>query len=110
MRQIWTPTGAARLASVNARLGRKTEVRTTPANLTSQARQQWVPPYALAVIHLALGEKEEALQLLEKSLDECSLFLQGDYGSLKTDHRLDALRGDPRFQELVERFMSGRSR
>jgi hypothetical protein len=68
-----------------------------------------VPPYALAVIHLALGENEEALRLLEKSLDQRSIFLQGDYGSPKTDKRLDPLRDDPRFQKLVERFISGKS-
>ena len=63
-------------------------------------------PYARAVIHLALDEKEEALRLLEKSLDERAIFLQGDYGSLKTDKRLDPLRGEPRFQKLVERFLA----
>jgi tetratricopeptide (TPR) repeat protein len=109
MQQNWTPNGAARLASVNARLGKKADVRKTLDDLTTQSRQHWVPPYALAVIHLALGEKEEALRLLEKSLDERSIFLQGDYGSPKTDKRLDPLRGDSRFQKVVERFMSGKS-
>ena len=65
-------------------------------------------PYARAVIHLALDEKEEALRLLEKSLDERAIFLQGDYGSLKTDKRLDPLRGEPRFQKLVERFLAAK--
>ena len=60
IQQNWTANGAARLASVKARLGKKAEVRKTLDNLTTQSRQHWVPPYALAVIHLALGEKEEA--------------------------------------------------
>jgi TolB-like protein/Tfp pilus assembly protein PilF len=110
MQRYWTPNGAARLASVNARLGKKADVRKTLVDLTTQSEQHYIPPYALAVIHLALGEKEEALQLLEKSLDQRSIFLQGDYGSLKTDKRLDLLRDDPRFQKLVERFMSGKTR
>ena len=107
MQRYWTPNGAARLASVNARLGKKTEARKTLDDLTIQSRQRWVSPYPRAVIHLALDEKEEALQLLEKSLDERAIFLQGDYGSPKTDKRLDPLRGDPRFQKLLNRFLSG---
>ena len=107
IQQNWTANGAARLASVNARLGKKADVRKTLDDLTTQSRQHWVPPYALAVIHLAFGEKEEALRLLEKSLDERSIFLQGDFGSLKTDKRLDPLRGDPRFKNLERRFMTG---
>jgi|GEM_PF-2792167 len=109
MQRYWTPNGAARLPSVNARLGKKAEARKTLDDLTTQSRQHWVSPYPRAVLHLALDEKEEALQLLEKSLDERSIFLQGDYGSPKTDKRLDPLRGDPRFQKLVERFMSGKT-
>src|SRR6266446_6744297 len=109
MQRYWTPNGAARLASVNARLGKKVEARKTLDDLTTQSQQHYVPSYALAVIHLALGEKEEALRLLEKSLDQRSIFLQGDYGSPKTDKRLDPLRDDPRLQKLVERFMSGKS-
>ena len=108
MQQNWTPNGATRLASVNARLGKKAEARKTLDDLTIQSRQHWVSPYARAVIHLALDEKEEALRLLEKSLDERAIFLQGDYGSLKTDKRLDPLRGDPRFQKLVERFLAAK--
>jgi TolB-like protein/Tfp pilus assembly protein PilF len=107
MQQYWTPNGAARLAFVNARLGKKADAKKTLDALTTQSRQHWVPPYALAVVHLALGEKEEALRLLEKSLDERAIFLQGDYGSLKTDKRLDSLRGDPRFQKLLNQFLSG---
>ena len=85
-----------------------TEARKTLAILTTQSQRHWIPPYALAVIHLALGEKEEALRLLEKSVNQRSIFLQGDYGSPKTDHRLDPLRGDPRFQKLVEQFLAAK--
>ena len=68
-----------------AKSGKKAEARKTLDDLTIQSRQHWVSPYARAVIHLALDEKEEALRLLEKSLDERAIFLQGDYGSL-TQH------------------------
>jgi len=108
MQQYWTPNGATRLAYLNAVLGKKAETRKTLDELMTQSRQHWVPPYALAVIHLVLGEKEEALQLLDKSINERSIFLQGDYGSPKTDHRLDPLRSDLRFQKLVAQFLAGK--
>jgi len=66
-----------------------------------------VGAYPLAVIHLALGEKGEALRLLEQSFVERDILLQGLYGSIKIDKRLDPLRHDPRFQKLVERFDAG---
>ena len=78
--------------------------RTGPPSLEPPIESKSI---ALAVIHLALGENEEALRLLEKSLDERSIFLQGDFGSLKTDKRLDPLRRDPRFKNLERRFMTG---
>jgi len=55
------------------------------------------------------GENEEGLRFLEKAFDDRDILLQGFYGSIKTDKRLDSLRGDPRFEQLVERFMAGKS-
>ena len=45
--------------------------------------------------------------MLEKCFDEREILLQGSFGSIKTDKRLNALRDDPRFQKLVARFDSG---
>jgi hypothetical protein len=61
----------------------------------------------LAIVHLALGEKEEALRLLEKSFAERDILLQGLFGSIKMDKRLDPVRNEPRFQKLLERFDAG---
>jgi TolB-like protein/Tfp pilus assembly protein PilF len=102
-----TPANAAILACAYAKVGRTAEARRILDSLTNLSRQHFVAAYPLAVIHLALGEKEEALRLLEKSLDERSLLLQGWFGSFKIDPRLDPLRGDPRFQKLEERFLNG---
>ena len=103
-----TPDDLAMLAHAYAKAGRMAETRKILDELTNRSRWSYVGPYALAVVHLALGDKEEALRLLEKSFEERDILLQGQYGSLKIDKRLDPLRGDPRFQKLEERFMTGR--
>src|SRR5207245_9844928 len=51
--------------------------------------QQYVGSYPLAIVHLALGEKDEALRLLEQSFMERDILLQGLFGSIKIDKRLD---------------------
>jgi TolB-like protein/Flp pilus assembly protein TadD len=106
--QLTPQARLAPLACVYVRLGRKEEARKILDDLTNLSRQQYAPAYTLAVVHLALGDKEEALRLLEKAYDERGILLQGNFGSLKTDKRLDPLRGDPRFQKLLERFLAGK--
>ena len=88
---------------------RSAEAHKVLDQLTNRSRHADVGAYALAVVHLALDEKEEGLRLIEKAFDDRDILLQGFYGSIKTDKRLDSLRGDPRFEKLVERFMTGKS-
>jgi len=102
-----TPSNFAMLAHAYAKTGRMGETRKILDKLTDLSAQQYVGAYPLAVIHLALGEKGEALRLLEQSFVERDILLQGLYGSIKIDKRLDPLRHDPRFQKLVERFDAG---
>jgi hypothetical protein len=51
------------------------------------------------VVHLALGEKEAALQYLQRAYDEHDWAMV----VLAVEPRLDPLRSDPRFQELVRK-------
>ena len=104
-----TPASYAVLAFAHAKAGRSAEARKILDELTNQSRDRYIGAYALAVVHLALGENEEGLRFLEKAFDDRDILLQGFYGSIKTDKRLDSLRGNPRFERLVERFMSGKS-
>jgi len=104
-----TPASYAVLAFAHAKAGRSAEARKILDELTNQSRDRYIGAYALAVVHLALGENEEGLRFLEKALEDRDILLQGFYGSIKTDKRLDSLRGNPRFERLVERFMSGKS-
>src|SRR6266498_1432609 len=102
-----TPSNYAMLAHAYARTGRMGETRKILDKLTDLSAQQYVGAYPLAIVHLALGEKDEALRLLEQSFVERDILLQGLFGSIKMDKRLDPLRNEPGFQKLLERFDAG---
>ena len=95
----------AMVARIYAQTGRVAEARKILNELTARRQHQFVQSYPLALIHLALGEKEEALKLLEAAYEERGIQIGGNSNSLKADKRLDPLRGDPRFDALVAKFM-----
>jgi TolB-like protein/Tfp pilus assembly protein PilF len=100
-----TPIRLAMVARMYVITGRKAEARKILDDLTSRSQREFIQSYPLALIHLAFGEKEEALRLLEKAYEERGIQLGGNTGTLKADKRLDPLRGDPRFDTLVAKFM-----
>ena len=55
--------------------------------------------YMTATLHAALGEKDKAFAELNRSYENREFFMT----LLKVDPRLDPLRDDPRFQELLRR-------
>jgi tetratricopeptide (TPR) repeat protein len=59
-----------------------------------------VAPWTRACVYGALGEKDEAFLLLEQAYEERSPLL----AVAKEDPRLDSLRDDPRFQDLLRRM------
>ncbi|MGH9368185.1 MAG: protein kinase domain-containing protein [Thermoanaerobaculia bacterium] len=62
--------------------------------------QRYVSRHDLAVASLALGEKEQALDWLEKAYEDRNWWMP----FLKVDPRFDALRSEPRFQALLRRI------
>jgi len=83
-----------------ARSGQQSEARKLIAELKEQAKKSYVFPSYLAYIHIALGEKDEALALLEKAYEE----RDSNMIDLKVDPIYDPLRSDPRFVELLRRM------
>jgi len=79
--------------------GNKVEAQRVLAELKDLSRRQYVSPYGVAMIYAALGDKEQAFQLLEKAYAERNTELV----FLKVDPRADPLRADLRFQELVKK-------
>ena len=68
--------------------------------LSDRAKKSYVSPFDLALIYTALGEKDKAFALLDKAVAERSTFLVYS----KWEPRLDPLRSDPRFQDLLRRI------
>jgi TolB-like protein len=98
------PVVLAMLAHAEVGIGKQSEARHILAQLTEEAKVRYVSAYAFAVIYLALGEKGQALDWLEKAArDHAGTFIN----LVKVDPYLDPLRGDPRFEALVSKILSG---
>jgi hypothetical protein len=61
--------------------------------------QEYVPSTSIALVYAGLGEKDQAFAWLDKGCEERSFQLQW----IKIEPRLDSLRSDPRFQDLMRR-------
>ena len=95
-----TPDILAALEKAVAESGYQGYFRTRLQQLTDPGNQNYVSPYDLADIHLRLGERDAALDWLEKAYEQRSPYLV----NLQVEPRLDPLRGEPRFQSLVQRM------
>jgi len=95
-----TPLLLATLGCAYAEAGLEEEARRVLNGLNERAAATFVTPYHRALLHLHLGERQEALRLLEESVTV------GDpwYTWLGTEPQLDALRSEPRFTELLKRI------
>ena len=101
------PYSIADLARGYFLVGRKSEAEQLWDKLQSLSERQYVPAYSMAVVQLTFGNKDEAIRLLEKSYEDRAPFDSTDLGWILVDHRLDSLRSDPRFKNLITRIFSG---
>ena len=65
------------------------------------AKDVYVAPYDMAVIHVGRGNKGEAFAAFERAFEERS-YLLAEY--FNTDERLESLKSDQRFAELRRRI------
>jgi Flp pilus assembly protein TadD len=93
------PHVVALLARLYAISGKRDEAPRTLAQLKSMARERNVADYSIALVHAALGEKDQAFELLEKSYRDHAV----DMVTLYYDPLIDNLRSDPRFADLQRR-------
>jgi TolB-like protein/Tfp pilus assembly protein PilF len=98
------PRVLAFIGHAEASNGKQKEARAILVQLTEMVKTRYVSGYGFAVIHLALGEKDQALDWLEKDARERNGF---EINFIKVDPYLDPLRGDPRFEALVSKILSG---
>jgi tetratricopeptide (TPR) repeat protein len=114
----WAEEGAGRYAAAVARLGEAARLSNGAVAMASLGRAQalsgdraaarqtlarlhrehreYVPAYELAKLHLALGQHDQALALLQRAHRERSHSIV----FVGVDPQLDALRHDPRFRAL----------
>src|SRR6266446_5918160 len=92
------PTAA--LAHAYAVIGRRAEAEKILRDLERKSKSGYVSPYIMATVYAGLGEKDKAFEFLERAYQERSLDVSW---FLKADLRIDNLRSDPRFQDLVRR-------
>ena len=88
------------LGEAYAAAGYRDEAGNIVEQLREGSKQRYVSPYVLGRIYAALNKKEEALHWLEISYRERVAHTV----CLKTDPRLDNLRSDPRFKDLLRRM------
>jgi eukaryotic-like serine/threonine-protein kinase len=89
----------AELAHALATAGRETDARAALAELDEISKTRYVAPHLVAAVHLALGDRDRAFELLEVAYRERSLGLT----FLKIDPNFDDARSDPRYADLVRR-------
>jgi len=90
----------AALGHAYALAGRRKDADQVLRILFEHAQKSYVSPFDVALIYTALGEKDTAFRWLEKAVAERSTFLVYS----KWEPRLDPLRSDPRFKELLNRI------
>lgn len=70
------------------------------ARLEARAREVYIPSTCFAVVHLGLGQREQALDWIEKGCGQHEMPL----AVLKVHPIYEELRGEPRFQAVLRRL------
>lgn len=92
-----SPLDVATAGSVIAAAGERTEAESLLRDLRAVMKKRFVCPYEIATTYLALGQQDQAIRQLKNAYEAHSICMIW----LKVDPRLDTLRSDPRFAELV---------
>ena len=79
--------------------GARAEGRKVLDEMLALSQRRYVPPDYIAIVYEGLGDRERALQWFEKAVAERSM-----NGWILPDPRLDPIRSDPRFQNLMRRM------
>ncbi len=90
----------AMIGYVAALSGDSDKARAVLAELRTLVEQRYIPPHNIAVVYLGLGERNEALDWLEKAYQDHDVRLS----FLKVDPKWNPLRSDARFATLLKRL------
>jgi serine/threonine protein kinase/tetratricopeptide (TPR) repeat protein len=90
----------ATLAFCLAASGDQSYARQIAAELEERLKSEYVSPVEEAIVYMALGDKEKALDWTEQAIEE----RRGWVAYLRVHPIMDSLRGEPRFDALVQRM------
>lgn len=94
------PFSLAALACARARAGQRVEAEAMLRDFQRIRDAGYYPAFAFAMVHAGLGNREQALDWLERAVDEG---LMGYYLP-SVEITWDALRGDARFRRVLSRL------
>ena len=80
--------------------GNRAEATRRLQELLDKSEREVVDCTAFILIHLGLGDREQALNWTEKAIEAKGFVSVG----LNGDPRFDSLRGEPRFQAVIRRM------
>lgn len=93
------PEGLALLGYTHAVAGHRNEARKVLNRLKNLSNRRYIEPASIAIVYTGLVERDQAFEWLERAYEHRNELLV----MLKVDPRLDALRSDARFADLLQR-------
>ncbi len=89
----------AEIGYVLAASGRASEARAVLKTLAAQSSREFVDPYLVAAIHVALGDTRQTLVFLEEAFAAKSGFMV----ALNNEPKWDTIRSNPQFKDIAKR-------
>lgn len=94
----------AELGCAFAYAGNKVEAEKIIQQLQERSAREYVNPYVIATIYVALGDKERTFEWLNKAIPEHTSYLV----FMRVDPKFDPVRFDPRFADFMRRIGLGK--
>lgn len=95
-----SPSFRAALGRVLALTGKTSEAQKILEDLLDLSAKRYVPPFDLALLHIAMNQLDEGFVWLDKAVQDRGIEIL----SLKVDPRWESVRSDPRFLQLLDRL------
>ena len=94
------PRGSAQLAYALAVTGQRAEAEVLLRELVDPSSGRFIPPVAVAMAYVGLGDADAAFQWLDRAYAEHAAFMDG----IKATQAFDSLHADPRWAHLLRRM------
>ncbi|HMD34256.1 MAG TPA: protein kinase [Vicinamibacterales bacterium] len=95
-----TPFRKGFLGHIYAATGRTDDARRMVQEMNEQAKSRFVSNFYIGIVHAALGAIDEAFACMDRAFEERASYM----AYFNVTPFLDALKGDPRFDQMVARL------